>query len=86
MQFEFPSGSAVVNLIPETAKLNVNQAPPLQLMNLMMALGRRPEQAQAITQGIVDWRTPSPGGSFTAVRPVLSDPHAVFSGPARVFS
>src|ERR1700722_7565524 len=33
MQFEFPSGSAVVNLIPETAKLNVNQTPPLQLMN-----------------------------------------------------
>src|ERR1035438_8415741 len=35
MQFEFPTGAAVVNLIPETAKLNVNQAPPEQLMNLM---------------------------------------------------
>src|SRR5580692_5367120 len=33
MQFEFPTGSAVVNLIPETAKLNVNQAPAEQLMN-----------------------------------------------------
>jgi general secretion pathway protein K len=65
MQFEFPSGSAVVNLIPETAKLNVNQAPPEQLMNLVVALGTLPEQAQAITQGILDWRQPSPGGSFT---------------------
>ena len=65
MQFEFPSGSAVVNVIPETAKLNVNQAPPEQLMNLVVALGTLPEQAQAITQGILDWRKPSPGGSFT---------------------
>jgi general secretion pathway protein K len=65
MQFDFPSGSALVNLIPETAKLNVNQAPPLQLMNLLVVLGATPELAQAITQGILDWRTASPGGSFT---------------------
>jgi general secretion pathway protein K len=65
MHFEFPSGSAEVHLIPETAKLNVNQAPPLELMNLLLALGAAPELAQAITQGILDWRAPSPGGSFT---------------------
>jgi general secretion pathway protein K len=65
MQFDFPSGSAVVNLIPETAKLNVNQAPPEQLLNLLLALGVLPGEAQAITQGILDWRMPSPGGSFT---------------------
>jgi general secretion pathway protein K len=65
MQFEFPSGSAVVNLIPETAKLNVNQAPAEQLMGLLVALGTPLEQAQAITSGILDWRKPSPGGSFT---------------------
>jgi general secretion pathway protein K len=65
MQFEFPTGSAVVDLIPETAKLNVNQAPAEQLMNLLLALGTMPEQAQAIAIGILDWRAPSPGGSFT---------------------
>lgn len=65
MQFNFPSGSAVVNLIPETAKLNVNQAPAEQLINLLIALGAEPAQAQAIAQGILDWRSPSPGGSFT---------------------
>jgi general secretion pathway protein K len=65
MEFQFPTGAAVVNLVPETAKLNVNQAPPQQLMNLMVVLGMTPEAAQAITQGIVDWRTGSPGGSFT---------------------
>jgi general secretion pathway protein K len=66
MPFEFPSGSALVTLSPETAKLNVNQAPGEQLMSLMVALGASPDQAQAVTQGILDWRAPSPGGSFTA--------------------
>jgi general secretion pathway protein K len=66
MHFDFPTGSAVVNLIPETAKLNVNQVPQDQLQNLMLALGALPDQAQAVTQGILDWRAPSPGGSFTA--------------------
>jgi general secretion pathway protein K len=65
MRFEFPTGAAVVKLIPETAKLNVNQAPAEQLMNLLMALGTTPAQAQAITLGILDWRSGSPGGSFT---------------------
>src|SRR5258708_378099 len=50
MNFEFPSGSAVVNIIPEAAKLNLNQAPPEQLMRLLVALGEPLEQAQAITQ------------------------------------
>jgi general secretion pathway protein K len=65
MRFDFPTGSAIVNLIPETAKLNVNQVPPEQLMALCIALGVEPEHAKAIAQGIVDWRSPSPGGSFT---------------------
>ncbi len=65
MNFEFPTGSAVVNIILETAKLNVNQAPPEQLVRLLVALGEPLEQAQAITQGIQDWRKPSPGGAFT---------------------
>jgi general secretion pathway protein K len=65
MQFDFPSGSAIVNLIPETAKLNVNQAPAEQLLNLLVVLGLPPDQAPATVQGILDWRSPSPGGSFT---------------------
>jgi general secretion pathway protein K len=65
MQFDFPTGSAVVTLIPETAKLNINQAPPEQLMRLLIVLGAEPERAQAITAGVLDWRLPSPGGSFT---------------------
>jgi len=65
MTFDFPSGSAVVNMIPETAKLNVNQATAKELFDLLLALGAEPERAQLVTQGILDWRRPSPGGSFT---------------------
>ena len=55
-------------------------------MNLLVALGTLPEQAQAIAQGIVDWRTRSPGGSFTEFDQYYLDAHPVFSGPACVFS
>lgn len=65
LHFEFPSGSATVDLVPETAKLNVNLAQPQQLTNLLLALGATPDLAQSVAQGIVDWRSPSPGGSFT---------------------
>jgi general secretion pathway protein K len=65
LRFEFPSGSAVTEIMPETAKLNVNQASPRELANLMVALGIPPEQAVSITRGILDWRTISPGGAFT---------------------
>jgi len=65
LRFEFPSGSAIAEIIPETAKLNVNQASPRELANLMLALGIPPEHAALITRGILDWRTISPGGAFT---------------------
>lgn len=65
LRFNFPTGAAMVEVIPETAKLNVNAAPPLELRNLMLALGVDPVQANTIVAAIVDWRTPSPGESFT---------------------
>ncbi len=65
MRFEFPTGSAAVEIIPDSAKLSVNTAPPEELMNLLQALGVGPDQAQGIVGGILDWRSPSAGGSFT---------------------
>jgi general secretion pathway protein K len=65
LRFEFPSGSALVEIIPETAKLNVNLASPRELGDLLVALGITAEQAVSITRGILDWRTISPGGAFT---------------------
>ena len=65
LQFNFPSGAVTTEIIPETSKLNINSAPPPELSRLLLALGAPPDQAEAIVQGILDWRSPSPGGSFT---------------------
>ena len=65
LSFQFPSGSATVDIIPETAKLNVNTTRPEELTALLAALGADPNKIGAIVAGILDWRTASPGGSFT---------------------
>jgi general secretion pathway protein K len=57
MRFEFPTGRATVELVPETSKLNVNSAPLEDLNNLALALGAGPERAREIALGIVDWRS-----------------------------
>jgi general secretion pathway protein K len=58
---EFPEGETVVELIPESSKMNVNTANPQDLARLIAAAGE-PEHAADITQAIVDWRAPSPEG------------------------
>jgi general secretion pathway protein K len=65
LRFDFPTGSAAVEVIPENSKLNVNTAPAPELRNLLVALGVDSTRAASIAAGILDWRTPSPGGSFT---------------------
>ena len=65
MRFQFPTGVAKVEIIPETAKLNVNLAQPFEIANLLLSLGVEPARAQAITAAIFDWRTPAPGGGFS---------------------
>ena len=58
MRLEFPTGRAIVELIPETSKLNINMAPPEELYTLAMALGADPLRAREIAVAIIDWRTP----------------------------
>ena len=65
LHFNFPTGATITEIIPETSKLNINSAPQAELLALLVALGAPPEQAGTVVQGIVDWRAPSPGGSFT---------------------
>jgi general secretion pathway protein K len=65
LQLNFPTGVARVEYIPENSKLNVNSASPLELTNLLLALGAEPNRAQAIAAGILDWRGGTPGGSFS---------------------
>jgi general secretion pathway protein K len=65
LQLNYPTGVARVEYIPENSKLNVNRAPPLELTNLLLALGVDPGRAEAIVAGILDWRGGTPGGSFS---------------------
>ena len=58
VSYSFPSGEARVEIIPETAKLDLNLAPPEELYRLLVALGVEPGRARQITLAIVDWRTP----------------------------
>jgi general secretion pathway protein K len=65
LQLNFPTGVARVEYIPENAKLNINMASPADLIRLLLALGVDPGRAEGIASGIRDWRSASPGGSFT---------------------
>src|SRR5260370_4208526 len=82
LPFSFPSGNAVVQVIPETAKLNLNSASPEYLLRLLMALGADPDRAAQIVAGIVDWR--SPGGMsqfdsfYMSLTPSFRSRHASF--------
>jgi general secretion pathway protein K len=62
LRYEFPTGEAVVELVPESAKLHVNEVKLDELMRLLAALGVPPQQGQQIAMAIVDWRTGSPAG------------------------
>ena len=65
MHFQFPTGAVNVEIIPETAKLNINQARPEELRRLLLLVGLVPAQAESITAAILDWRAGSPDGSFS---------------------
>jgi general secretion pathway protein K len=81
---QFPSGSAVVQIIPESAKLNINTARPEELLALLVALGVDPQRAREMTLGIVDWRSPAPGGlsifdqHYLSLSPSFRARHASF--------
>ena len=63
LNMHYPSGDAVVELIPESAKLDINTANLDELTRVITAVSADPGAARAIAEGIIDWRTPGPGGS-----------------------
>ena len=67
LHFQFPTGYTLVEIIPETARMNLNQAQPKDLMLLMLAAGIEPGRASVIVESIVDWRTPAPPDIVTAL-------------------
>jgi general secretion pathway protein K len=66
LRFQFPSGQAWVEVVPETAKLNINSASPLDLVRLLAAMGVELTRAEQIVAAIVDWRTPAGITQFDA--------------------
>ena len=84
MTMRYPSGDAVVELIPEASKLNINTAIPDDLYRVALAVSGDPERARAIANGIVDWRSPagsnlaSNGSLNLSLTPSFQPRHASF--------
>jgi general secretion pathway protein K len=83
VDYDFPSGTAHVEITPEAAKLNINRATYDQLLALIGALGVEPGRASTIAAGIVDWRSPTGAGSpfdsyYLSQTPSFQAPHASF--------
>ncbi len=76
LNFSYPSGDVVVEMIPESAKLNINLATQEDLVRVVAAVSGNLSKAQEIAAAILDMRSgglgsPSLGGS-TFQRPRAS--------------
>ncbi len=67
---DFPTASVIVDVIPETSKLNANSIKPDELLRLLTALGAPIDRATQITSALIDWRT--------AVDPLRPSPYDAF--------
>jgi general secretion pathway protein K len=65
LALQFPGGEASVDVIPESSKLNINICRPAELFLLLSALNVPADQAQLITDAVIDWRSASPNGQPT---------------------
>ena len=81
LYFNFPSGDTVVEIIPATAKLDLNAASERDLFRLLIAIGAEPDRAREIALGIIDWRAPGRGrfdAYYQALTPSFRARHASF--------
>ncbi len=83
LRYEYPSGVVVVEVIPESSRINVNTAPPEEILRILLAVGADPATAAQITRNIIFWRstaesgTPSPQ-QFLSRTPTFVPRHASF--------
>jgi general secretion pathway protein K len=66
LPFSFPSGQAVVEVVPETAKMNINTSPPADLVRLLVALGVDGNRAAQIVGLIMARRGSSQANAVNA--------------------
>jgi len=83
LPMRFPSGDALVEVIPETSKLNINTADPEDLYRVVFAVSGDPARARQIADAIVDWRTPAAAPSvfdqyYFSLGPTFRARHASF--------
>jgi len=83
LPMRFPSGDALVEVIPENSKLNINTADPEDLYRVVFAVSGDAVRARQITDGIVDWRSPSASPSifdqyYFSLGPTFRARHASF--------
>jgi general secretion pathway protein K len=79
----FPSGDAIVEVIPEGAKLNINSATPDDLYRVVFAVSGDPGRSREISQGIADWRSAAPSPTaydqyYFTLGPTFRARHASF--------
>jgi general secretion pathway protein K len=84
LRYSFPSGEAIVEVIPESSKVDINHAPPETLFRLLVGLGETPERARDLVGSILDWRSPAPAGPtpfdqyYLSLSPSFPSRHASF--------
>jgi general secretion pathway protein K len=82
--YQFPSGEADVEMIPESSRLDINHATVEDLAAVMLAAGAARDQAAGIAQAIVDWRSGGPGTIsgfdrfYMSLQPSFRSPHTSF--------
>jgi general secretion pathway protein K len=83
MYMSYASGDAVVEVIPEAGKLNINLAGPDDLSRVVLAVSGDPEKTREIVAAILDWRNPASEPTlfdqyYLSVNPTFRARHASF--------
>jgi general secretion pathway protein K len=83
LNMTFPSGNAVVEMIPESSKLDVNRASADDLVKVITVVSGNADRAQEITGAILDWRSGSADASpydqyYFSISPTFRARHASF--------
>lgn len=83
MYMHYSSGDAIVELIPESSKLNINTASADDLLRVVSVVTGDVGRAQEITQAILDWRAGSASPTlfdeyYATIAPTFRARHASF--------
>lgn len=82
MNMAFPSGTATVEMIPESAKFDINHIGAEDLVKVVTAVSGNADQAREITAAILDWRGGAAGSPFDQyyfnISPTFKARHASF--------